>query len=304
MRLFLDSFWRALAYCLHPRVILWSLLPLLLLVVAALTLSHLYWDLALDQLRAVLDESAMVTAVWDWLRSVGLGGLKEIAAPLLLIFAVTPLLVVLTLLIVAVATTPAMVMLVAARRFPALEKKQGSSFLGSLLWTLLSTVVALIALVVSVPLWLIPPLILVLPPLIWGWLTYRVMSFDVLATHASKDERRDITRRHKGWLLAMGVLTGYAGLLPSVAWISGPMFAAAFVLLVPLAIWIYTLVFAFSSLWFAHFCLAALVELRRAELRRAEVVDGPAAGRSEPMTGLSSPHPAPPALPGAGSPSE
>jgi hypothetical protein len=32
--------------------------------------------------------------------------------------------------------------------------------------------------------------------------------------------------------------------------------------LVPVAIWIYTLVFAFASLWFAHFCLAALQALR------------------------------------------
>jgi hypothetical protein len=29
------------------------------------------------------------------------------------------------------------------------------------------------------------------------------------------------------------------------------------------AIWIYTLVFAFSSLWFAHYCLAALELLRK-----------------------------------------
>ena len=40
------------------------------------------------------------------------------------------------------------------------------------------------------------------------------------------------------------------------------IFAAAFFILVPLAIWIYTLVFAFSSLWFAHYCLAALERLR------------------------------------------
>ena len=42
----------------------------------------------------------------------------------------------------------------------------------------------------SLPLWLIPPLVLVVPPLIWGWLTYRVFSFDVLSLHASRDERR------------------------------------------------------------------------------------------------------------------
>jgi hypothetical protein len=32
--------------------------------------------------------------------------------------------------------------------------------------------------------------------------------------------------------------------------------------LVPVAIWIYTLVFAFSALWFSHFLLAALAKLR------------------------------------------
>jgi len=40
------------------------------------------------------------------------------------------------------------------------------------------------------------------------------------------------------------------------------VFAAAFFVLVPIAIWIYTLVFAFSSLWFTHFCLTALQRLR------------------------------------------
>jgi hypothetical protein len=48
------------------------------------------------------------------------------------------------------------------------------------------------------------------------------------------------------------------------------LFAAAFVILVPVAIWIYTLVFAFSSLWFAHFGLAALHALRD-EPRQATV---------------------------------
>jgi hypothetical protein len=41
------------------------------------------------------------------------------------------------------------------------------------------------------------------------------------------------------------------------------MFAAAFVILMPVAIWLYTLVFAFSSLWFAHYSLAALEQLRQ-----------------------------------------
>jgi hypothetical protein len=51
------------------------------------------------------------------------------------------------------------------------------------------------------------------------------------------------------------------------------LFAAAFFVLVPIAIWIYTLVFAFSALWFAHYCLDALHELRA---NRAAAVDAAA----------------------------
>jgi hypothetical protein len=124
--------------------------------------------------------------------------------------------------------------------------------------------------VVSLPLWLIPPLILVLPPLIWGWLTYRVMAFDALADHASGDERRRIFRGHRTWLLLMGVATGYLGAAPSIVWASGWFFAAAFPVLIPVAIWIYTLVFAFSSLWFAHYGLGALDQLRRLPVTPAQ----------------------------------
>lgn len=262
MNLFLDSFWRAVAYCVRPRVIALSFLPLILMVAVALGLGYLYWEPAIDWVRTALEGSSMVNNVWGWLQGIGLGSLKTVLAPLVVIFLVTPVIVVVSLLVVAVLMTPALVSLVAERRFPALERKKGSSTILSVFWSLGSTLLALIALVISVPLWLVPPLILILPPLIWGWLTYRVMTFDALAGHASKEERRELIRRHRGWLFGMGVMTGYLGAAPSLVWASGALFAAAFVVLVPLAIWIYTLVFAFSSLWFSHYCLAALQALR------------------------------------------
>ena len=279
MRLLLDSFWRALAYCLHTRVIALSFLPLVLMVVLALGLGYFFWEGALDWVRVTLEASSVINAIWDWLQSVGAGSLKAVLAPLIVIFAVTPLIVVLSLLLVAVLMTPALTALVAERRFAQLERKRGSSLTVSLLWSLGSTVLALVALVVSVPLWLVPPLILVLPPLIWGWLTYRVMAFDALAEHASAEERRAIFQMHRGKLLAIGIVCGYMGAAPSLLWASGALFAAAFVILVPLAIWIYTLVFAFSSLWFAHYCLAALQALRSQAASEAQItaVDRPVA---------------------------
>lgn len=264
MRLFLDSLWRAAGYCLLPRVIALSLLPLVLMVALALGLGYFYWDGAVASVRAWLESSDLMRPFWSLLESIGIPGLRSLAAPLLVIFATTPLIVLGTLLLVAAFMTPALTALVAERRFPGLERRRGASLLASIGWSLASTGLALLALAVSLPLWLIPPLILLLPPLIWGWLTYRVMAFDVLAGFASRDERREIFREHRLWLLGIGVVAGFLGAAPSIVWASGALFAAAFALLAPVAIWIYTLVFAFASLWFAHYCLAALAQSRAA----------------------------------------
>lgn len=262
MSLLLDSFWRAVVYCLRPRVIVLSVLPLVLMVGLSLGMGYYYWDNALEAVRQWLEASALIERISSWLLFVGVGNLKAALAPLIVIFAFTPLIVVLSLLVVAFLMAPALTALVAEKRFPGLARLQGGSFLASLGWSLMSTLLALLALVVSVPLWLIPPLILILPPLIWGWLTYRVMAFDALAAHASREERLEIFRRHRLSLLGIGVFCGYLGAAPSLIWVSGALLAAAFVVLIPIAIWIYTLIFALSSLWFAHFCLAALQALR------------------------------------------
>ena len=263
MTLLLDSCWRAAAYCLHPRVIVLSLLPLVLMAGLALGVGYFFWEAAIDAVRASFDSWAILSTMIGWLEGVGLANLKTVLAPMVVVFISTPVIVVLALLTVAAFMTPAMLTLVANRRFPLLERKHGGSFVGSTFGALWATVAALVALLVSIPLWFVPPLVLILPPLIWGWLTYRVMTYDVLAEHASADERRELVRRHRTSLLGIGVLTGYLGAAPSLVWASGAIAIVFAPVLVPVAIWIYTLVFAFASLWFAHFALAALQALRR-----------------------------------------
>ena len=262
MQTVVDAFWRAAVYCLHPRVIALSFLPLALTIVAALGLGYFFWDAAVEALRVHLQTWIWVQWVTGALETIGLGGLRSVLAPALLLFATLPFMVVACLLMVGLFMTPAMVSLVGERRFPALERKRGASIWHSLAWSLGSTLAACAALLVSIPLWLVPPLVLILPPLIWGWLSYRVLSFDCLADHASAQERQLIMREHRTHLLIIGLLTGYLSALPSVLWASGAMFIAMAPLLVPLAIWVYTLIFAFSSLWCAHYCLARLQQMR------------------------------------------
>jgi hypothetical protein len=273
MHLLLDSFWRAVAYCLRPRIILLSVLPLILVVTLALGLGYFFWEAAIDQVTLALESSELLKSAWLWLEGIGAGRLKTVLAPLIVIFGATPILVVVCLMVVAVGMSPVMVSMVAQRRFPQLKELRGASFVQSALWSAGSTLLALLAMVISMPLWLVPPLVLVLPSLIWGWLTYRVMAFDALAQHASAQERQTIFREHRLWLLGMGVFTGLLGAAPSLVWASGVLFAAAFVILVPVAIWIYTLIFAFASLWYTHYCLAALHALRQRSEVAAPVVE-------------------------------
>jgi len=269
VRLLLDSFWRAVAYCLHPRVILLSLLPLVVMLLVAGGLGYFYWSAALGWTRGALDAVPWLTSLSGWTARFGASDVSAALAPWVLVIVVTPLIVLLSLVLVAALMSPALTKLVAERRFPDLERKQGGSVIGGIARATGATLLALIALVLSIPFWLIPPLVLVLPPLIWGWLTYRVMTFDALAEHASAEERATLMRLHRTKLLGMGVICGYLGTAPSIVWASGVLFAAAFVVLAPLAIWIYTLVFAFSALWFGHYGLDALAQLRAQRLSTA-----------------------------------
>jgi hypothetical protein len=263
MNLLLDSFWRAVAYCMHPRIVVLSILPLILMVGLTGGVGYFFWEAALDQVGSLLQASSLIQSAWAWLERMGAGELKSVLAPMIVIAVATPVVVIGSLLVVALLMTPVIVRMVARRRFPDLARTQGASWLHSLGWSLASTVMALVAIVLSVPLWFVPPLVLIIPPLIWGWLTYRVMAFDALAEHATPDERRTIFRQHRAQLVGMGVLAGYLGAAPSLIWSFGVMTIVMAPILVPVSIWLYTLIFAFSSLWFAHYCLAALHQLRR-----------------------------------------
>ena len=120
MKLLIDSFWRAAMYCLYPRVIGLSVLPLLLIVALSWLLGYWFWDAAVAGVRAWLDASSWLTVVWGWLEDIGLPDLKTVIAPLVVIFSVTPLVVVASLLAVALLMTPSLARLVADRRFVGL----------------------------------------------------------------------------------------------------------------------------------------------------------------------------------------
>jgi hypothetical protein len=263
MRSILDALWRAALYCLHPRVIALSLLPIVLAGGAAFVLGYLYWEPAVNGVRDLLDQWELATPALEWANRVSGGMFRTVIGPLVVTVLSVPVLLIVSLLLVSFMMGPALIDLVAQRRFAKLERRRGAGWLHSAVRSLAVTLATLVLLIVSLPLWLIPPLALVLPPLLWGWLTYRIMAFDAIAGHADAAERRALMKRHRWSLFGIGAVAGYLGAVPSMALIAfGTLTLPLAPVALPLFVWLYTLVFAFTLLWFSHFGLSALARLR------------------------------------------
>ncbi|MCY7317102.1 MAG: EI24 domain-containing protein [Rubrivivax sp.] len=257
-----QSFWRAAATCWQPQVLLQSLLAMLLAALAVGVLGWVGWEPALDAVRDTLSAWALGGNVLQWLHSVGAPHLRSMIAPMVVVALGVPLLLMLVLLL-ASALAPAVARQVAARHQPALEARFGAGRWPMLAWALACTAATLLLLLLSMPLWLLPPLVLVLPPLICGWLASRVLAFNVLARHASAAERRAVMRQRRWTLLAMGVTCGYLAALPALIFAAGSAALMLAPLLAIVAVALSTAIFMFAACWFAHVCLGELQWLRQ-----------------------------------------
>jgi len=195
---FLRALGKAAASIWHPRMLWLTFMPFLVAAVGWGAFFWFMWQplvglargwLALSWLGATLDHA------FDW---VGLSALHAALAPFIVIALSIPLIVTTVLLLIATISMPLVMRHLSLRRFADLEQRRGGSWYGSLAHALVTTVVCIVLFVVTLPLWLFPPLFAVIPPLLWGWLTYRVMTYDALALHASRAERRALIRRHRG----------------------------------------------------------------------------------------------------------
>lgn len=263
MREMFDASWRALAYCWHPLALLWGLLPVLLAAGGVFGLGWFGWEPAVATARQVLEHADLLSALFDWLQAIGLPDLRALLAPMMVVALAMPAVVLVTLLFVAWLLAPAMVRLVARRRFAALQRNPGAAGpWRALAWSLLCALAAVVALVSSMPLWLVPPLVFVLPPLVWGWLCYRVLSFVALAQHASPLERNEVLHRRRWALRVAGLACGLLSALPTLAFALGASALMLAPLVMPLVAWAYASVFTYATLWFTHFTLTALRDLR------------------------------------------
>ncbi|MGY8524189.1 EI24 domain-containing protein [Paracidovorax citrulli] len=252
---------RALVSQLHPRMLALTVLPFVLATLLWGGLLYFTWDPVMTAARQMLETSVFTGWIYGALDWLGLSSLRAVVAPLFVVAVTIPLAVASILLFIGLWSAPAAIRFL-ERAYPELAKSKGGSLMGSVWHSVSSTLVFLLLVLISLPLWLVPPFFALIPPLLWGWLTYRVMTYDALAEHATPEERRTLMRRHRTPLLTIGVVVGLLGSAPTLLWVSSAAIIFLFPFVLAGALWLYVLIFIFSALWFGHYCLLALGRLR------------------------------------------
>ena len=264
------SFGLALVGTMHPKMLWLSFRPFLIVSVLWGCLIWLVWTPALEMLSVFLTTSVFTSWIQNGLIWAGFENARAWIAPLFFVMLLIPLISISLLIFIAFTTVPAVVRRVTRQHaYKDLERKNEGSLLGSFIYTIWSALICLALVMLTLPVWWLPPLVAVLPPLLWGWLTMRLMSYDVLAQHASPQERDLLLKQYHWPLLAMGITSGMLGAVPTFFWATSALALVLFPIVSFVAMWIYSLIFVFAALWFAHFLLEALKDLRAAELNKS-----------------------------------
>lgn len=234
------AFKRALVSQCHPRMLLAMLLPFVVMFVGGVLLIWLFWDPLTGWIAAEAGEWDTINRVDEWLVAIGLFSLKVWLVPLIAAAILLPSAGVLGLAVAAVCVMPMVLRHVESREYRGLARRGGWSLpLG--LWNA-TWVIAVFAIgwLLTLPLWLFPPLALALPVLWWAFAFNYMLRVDALADHASSRERQVLAKRHNLGFWTLGFICALINLLPP-AWIVLPVF---------------------SSLVYAHYGLDALERLR------------------------------------------
>jgi hypothetical protein len=237
------AFGRAVVSQLHPKMLALLLLPFFVSIVFWIAAAVLAWDPLTGWLASALFDGGWLGGVYGWAQGIGLGGVREWIPALIAVLLVLPASWVTAVVLVAVFAMPLVMRFLAARDYPELVRRGTASPLPGLWNVLLALAIFAFGYLLTLPLWLIPPLALVVPWLLWSWLSARVMRLDSLIEFADPEERRLFVERYRREYFLLGMTVSVLNYIP-------PLFLITPVL---------------SALAFGHYSLALLRARRQSE---------------------------------------
>jgi hypothetical protein len=239
------AFFKGCLSQLHPSMLMLLILPFLIALVLWALSAWLFWDpLVLWLKDSWLLSSRFVAFLGSWLKPLGLSDLGHGLASFGALLLLFPLVIATAMIAIAVFAMPAVMRFLSTHHYPGVIRLGAFSLWANLLNAVISVAVFALGYLASLPLWLIPPLALLVPLLWWGWLTARIMRFDSLVEHASALERESLIVENRREYFVLGVLVSVLNYIP-------PLFLITPVL---------------SALVFGHYSLARLAEYRTVRL--------------------------------------
>ena len=210
----------------HPRMLWLMVWPMLVALVIWGVAAMVLWMRLATWLAAILKQ--WLEPALGFIR-LDFGDATLIAAHVILFLLFVPLVYVTALFILGIFGMQKMVDYVAERSFPQLERRRGGSMGGSLGNGLAALGGMLGLFLLSLPLWLIPPLWPLIPLAVLTWGNQRLLRYDALAEHADKAEMARIFRARRGGLYTLGFLLALLAFVPLVQFLGPVVFGLAFI---------------------------------------------------------------------------
>jgi hypothetical protein len=210
----------------HPRMLWLMVWPMLVSLVIWGVVAVVAWMRLAMSLAAILKE--WLEPALGFIR-LDFGDATLIAAHVILFLLFVPLVYVTALFILGVFGMQKMVDYVAERSFPQLERRHGGSVAGSIGNGLAALGGMLGLFVLSLPLWLIPPLWPLIPLAVLTWGNQRLLRYDALAEHADKAEMARIFGERRTSLYTLGFLLALVAFVPLVQFLGPVVFGLAFI---------------------------------------------------------------------------
>ncbi len=231
--------------------------PMLKLLLVPFVVALLLWGVAVwfawTPLVAWLDQTLFdSTGVMRWVQEqmtrIGIADFGRAASSVIAMLLWVPLVFMSATVVIAVLAMPLVTRYLGQQDYADVARRGSTWDVLPSLWNALKAfAVFVIGYLVTMPLWLIPPLAFVVPWLWWSWLTARLMRLDSLIEHADPVERRALIAANRREYGVLGMLVSALNYVP-------PLFLITPVL---------------SALVFTHYSLARLRE-RRAMPERIE----------------------------------
>lgn len=227
----------------HPRILLLIFVPPVLSLILWVVLSWLFWDRLGELINLLFLTNASAQNFLTWLQdrmSVPPQTVGSFISLVLTLITLFPLTWITALLIGSVTATPVVLSHLQKHDYPNLEKKRGGNLLGSIGNAFIAGLFFAILWIMTVPFWVLPGVGWMIPLILTGMLHQRVFWFEMLADHASVEERQKILTENRFELFGLGLFLAFLITIPLVNF------------LVPV----------FGALVFGRYCLQQLQKIR------------------------------------------